>query len=798
MIKAAQSFRHFFQVPYLGNETAYRRARLLSFLVNLHLAIAVVVTILFSTIAFSSYVFPIVAFTSCIPALAIRLLICQGRVRIGAYVFLGMVSVLMPLAAFAGRGSVGTVSVTSFQFITIIMAGLLLDEIEVLFFVLLTLLVNGGLLYAEFRGIYDISTIIRNPLILWITQTITYSAGAALVWMANRLIKESFQRAGHELEERTQAEKREQSYREMLERVIRIGKTVAEDADLDTTLIRIWKSVREELGFDRVGIFLYKPDENIFHGSYGTNRKGEMAQEWHIRFAVDGDAFLRTALNDPNGCFFTDDYASLYKVPPGHVMEGVKHNAAVACWSKDKPVAVISVDQLLTGRPITEEQLEALRLFAGYVGLAIESARTSEHEKQHRRMLEKVIHLGKIVTETTDFRTTLKRIWSGVREELEFDRVGIFLYVPEDNVMQGCYGTDNTGHMTEEWQVKFHLDRGSFFDTVVRRPDGYYFTDDYEKTNATHDEIMDGVKHNAAVACWSGDQPVAIISVDNRITSRVITQDQLEALRLFAGYAGLAIQNSRLNSELEGRIHEREKFIEELGTKNAELERFTYTVSHELKSPIVTINNFLGLIDRDLSQKKYDTVQNDFGRIVRATTKMHETLSDLLELSRIGRVINPYEVIDVAKMVKSALETVHGRIADKHVKIKVADHFPTLYGDRIRLLEVFENLIDNAAKYTGNQKHPTIEIGVRDEKVPVFYVKDNGIGIDLQYHTRVFGLFDKLDSTSEGTGIGLALIKRIIEVHGGDIWVESEGSGKGSTFCFTVPDSRKEKTTPLK
>ena len=108
----------------------------------------------------------------------------------------------------------------------------------------------------------------------------------------------------------------------------------------------------------------------------------------------------------------------------------------------------------------------------------------------------------------------------------------------------------------------------------------------------------------------------------------------------------------------------------------------------------------------------------------------------------------------------------------------------------MRLREVLENLIDNAAKYMGDQKSPSIEIGVRDEDEPVFYVKDNGIGIEPQYLQKVFGLFEKLDPTSEGTGIGLALIKRIIEVHGGRIWVESDGLGKGSTFCFTLPDNR--------
>jgi signal transduction histidine kinase len=124
--------------------------------------------------------------------------------------------------------------------------------------------------------------------------------------------------------------------------------------------------------------------------------------------------------------------------------------------------------------------------------------------------------------------------------------------------------------------------------------------------------------------------------------------------------------------------------------------------------------------------------------------------------------------------------------------VTIAPDLPIIFGDRFRLREVLENLIDNAAKYTAGQPDPIVEIGARiqnDEQV--IFVKDNGIGIESKYQTRIFSLFEKLNPISEGTGIGLALIKRIIETHGGRVWVESEGLGKGSTFCFTIPDSRK-------
>jgi len=234
---------------------------------------------------------------------------------------------------------------------------------------------------------------------------------------------------------------------------------------------------------------------------------------------------------------------------------------------------------------------------------------------------------------------------------------------------------------------------------------------------------------------------------------------------------------------------EREVLIEELEAKNAELERFTYTVSHDLKSPLITIKGFLGLLEQDAAVGDTERMKADTTHISNAVDKMEQLLDELLELSRIGRLVNPSEKVSFDELVREALDMVAGRLADRDVEIEIAPALPAVYGDRSRLREVITNLMDNAAKFMGDQPNPRIEIGVRsDGEETVFYVRDNGIGIEPRYHEKVFDLFDKLEQQTEGTGIGLAIVKRIIEVHGGRIWVESEGAGQGSTFCFTLPD----------
>ena len=231
---------------------------------------------------------------------------------------------------------------------------------------------------------------------------------------------------------------------------------------------------------------------------------------------------------------------------------------------------------------------------------------------------------------------------------------------------------------------------------------------------------------------------------------------------------------------------EREVLIRQLEDKNTELENFTYTVSHDLKAPLITIGGFLSYLEDDVRENDAEKTKQDIERINNAVQKMNRLLDELLELSRIGRLMNPPEDIPFEEIVWEALEKVQGRLSSSNVKVEVGTDLPTVSGDRVRLVEVVQNLVDNAAKFMGDQPNPLVEIGYfQESNKHVFFVRDNGIGIEPQLHDKIFGLFDKLDPNSGGIGIGLALVKRIVEVHGGRIWVESE-VGDGATFYFTL------------
>ena len=234
-------------------------------------------------------------------------------------------------------------------------------------------------------------------------------------------------------------------------------------------------------------------------------------------------------------------------------------------------------------------------------------------------------------------------------------------------------------------------------------------------------------------------------------------------------------------------ITDRKKVEEDLARKNAEMERFTYTVSHDLRSPLVTVSGFVGLLKGDLDRGDSLRAFSDLSTISEAITKMDRLLVDTLKLSRIGRVVNPPENVPFGQVVQVALRQTAERIESRNVAVYVAGDMPKVRVDVLRIAEVLVNLIESSVKYMGDQEKPEMDIGSRkDGEETVFFVKDNGMGIGPKEHEKVFGLFYKVDRNSEGTGAGLSIVKRIIEVHGGRIWIESE-LGEGCTVCFTLP-----------
>jgi PAS domain S-box-containing protein len=233
---------------------------------------------------------------------------------------------------------------------------------------------------------------------------------------------------------------------------------------------------------------------------------------------------------------------------------------------------------------------------------------------------------------------------------------------------------------------------------------------------------------------------------------------------------------------------ERERLLAEIAAKNQELESFVYTISHDLRAPLVSMDGFCSLLKRESQDQLGEQGQHYLERIRANVAHMNTLVTELLELSRIGRVVGPEEEIEVGVLLREIEKGLVLKLKQAGVEFIVQQPLPAVRGDRGRIRQVFANLIENAVKFRSLERGLLIEVGCDEERgFYRFHIMDNGIGILPQYQEQIFEPFRQLDGRIEGVGMGLALVKRIVEHHGGRLWVESE-SGKGSTFYFTIPD----------
>ncbi|MEG4110759.1 MULTISPECIES: ATP-binding protein [unclassified Microcoleus] len=248
-------------------------------------------------------------------------------------------------------------------------------------------------------------------------------------------------------------------------------------------------------------------------------------------------------------------------------------------------------------------------------------------------------------------------------------------------------------------------------------------------------------------------------------------------------------QNLVLQQEISHRQRAESALLksnQELARSNAELEQFAYVASHDLQAPLATIASYAQLLEKRYKDQLDSQGSKFIGNIVQGCTRMQTLIDDLLEYSRVGRSRKPFELIDCNHAVEQALANLQGAIRETKAVVTYSE-LPAVMGDISQLVQLFQNLISNAIKYR-HDAPPVVHItACKQEENWLISVSDNGIGIAPQHQKRIFQIFQRLHTQREysGTGIGLAICQKIVELHGGCIWVESEPE-QGSTFYFTI------------
>ncbi|MGD9015268.1 MAG: ATP-binding protein [Candidatus Omnitrophota bacterium] len=277
--------------------------------------------------------------------------------------------------------------------------------------------------------------------------------------------------------------------------------------------------------------------------------------------------------------------------------------------------------------------------------------------------------------------------------------------------------------------------------------------------------------------------------------AKINIQDEVgELARSFNQMTNSLVEAKATVEKERAKLEEQTRLLEKA---NQELDSFVYTVSHDLRAPLRGIASFANFLIEDYKDKLDEEGIDHLNEIRKGTERMSKLIDDLLKLSRISRIQNPYEEVDIKALINSVIQRIKFDIDQYRVDLRIQENMPVVSCDSIKMGEVFLNLINNAIKFSSknNKENPRVEIGCKDAgEFHKFYVKDNGIGIAQQHHQQIFGIFKRLhtDKEYDGTGTGLSIVKRVIDDHAGDIWVESE-PGKGATFYFTIPKGLKGK-----
>ncbi len=291
-----------------------------------------------------------------------------------------------------------------------------------------------------------------------------------------------------------------------------------------------------------------------------------------------------------------------------------------------------------------------------------------------------------------------------------------------------------------------------------------------------------------------------MITVENALRQKRLAQDRKKAeeglrqahdeleRRVEERTGELAESNEKLKQE----IRERRRAEEELRNMNKELESILHIVSHDLKNPIISIQGFSARLTKKYQSELEGKGKTYLQHIMSNARRMEVLVSDLVALLRLGRMVSDFQDVSSQKMVNRVTSSLQDRLRQNSVELAVADNLPDIHCDAERIYQVFENLFVNAIRFSGTSEPPRIEVGYKDKgRFHQFHVKDNGIGIDPKYHQKIFDMFQRLREidNDEGTGIGLAIVKRIVTGHGGKAWTESE-KDKGATFFFTLPKAQ--------
>lgn len=570
---------------------------------------------------------------------------------------------------------------------------------------------------------------------------------------------------------------------EQQRRLMEISAAISRSLELDAVLRMVRKAIVEAGGFDRAGVFRIEND--VIFGSWGTDAEGRERAEHSIRLPVkEGHPLIGPLIRGKEAYMLEDTLAE--PLPSG---ERVRvRRAFIALRTGAEVVGLLSVDRLLSGRPVTEENVQALLPFAEQAAVAIRNARMMEDRK---RLIDRQQHLARLaaaISSQTELNDILRLVRNAIVEAAGFDRAAVFLLDPDKRHLRGTWGTDREGQLeridqahyevpdeTNEWPLWRGI-RGNV-DYVLTRNLTRQF-------KLSRDNSMYGVTHHAIVPLKAGTEIVGVIAADNVRSKTPITDEEVRVLLPFAEQTAVAIQNARLIEQLEqaqtALVHaEKLRAVGELAGG----------VAHNINNLLTAVLGYAELIQR---HKEATPLICNYAQIIaQAGADGAEIVRRVQQFAR-RDTASAYEAFDLVQIIRESVDLTRPvwqtAMEAKGSQIKVQMELPsslTTQGIPTEIREVIVNLIMNAVEAMPGGGHLSLSARLENNE-NVIEVTDTGHGMDEATLQRVFEPFFTTKGPALGTGLGLPLAWGIAERHGGRLEARS-APNVGTTFVIRLP-----------
>ena len=572
------------------------------------------------------------------------------------------------------------------------------------------------------------------------------------------------------------------------ETLLAVARAANSTLDFTEVMRRVAREIGRALDADMVGAYLADAEQKTLRPVAGYHVPSELLERFlDFPLEISKTSYIDEGWRARQPAWCTDAQADGRTDPDLMAWAPVRSIIFFPLLVKGEPIGALFLIWWTPRAVPTPEELRLLEGIAGQTALAIGNARlfearTRDAQELQRRLRETQALLGVAdsVSHASNVDEIMRRVCREATRALGADS-GVF------------YIHDATGHVVPA--AGYHVPKAILAEARPLRMDEVpqpLLEARHTRETLFVADVQEDPRFN--------DSLIASIGVRSLLASPVYLQDRLfgdvllywfghlhavsesdrALLTAISAQAALALENARLLAETQSQAAA-------LSEKNGELDSFVYTVSHDLKAPLVTIQGMSTLVLEDYGDRIDEDGRHYLQRIVANTQTMERLILDLLSLSRIGREAHTPEEVPLGELVTEMLDDLGERLRAAGITVTVGA-LPPVWAIRVQMEQVMRNLLTNAIKYMGETPSPTIEIGAATRAGEVeIWVKDTGIGIDAEYHDKIFEIFQRLkDVEAEGSGVGLPIVKKIVHAGGGRIWVESS-KGQGSTFRFTWP-----------